>query len=418
MSRTKRWVFSLLILAMGLLVAWRILVVGMSDHYTRKAGLGDPQAVDSALLWNGSQPRALYLKGYALMETDPESSEEFLRQSIALNPGDADPMESLARLQMQSGRTGQADRLIELAVARMPANKGVRLRAADYWVARGKLDRALSNWTAVLELDRNQGGQIYPLLMRLAGNPKTLGVFRELMQSPPSWWDDFFAYLAANAGKLETVVNVATLRHATEVPLSARERALLVERLQKEQQWPEAYLVWINGLDKEQRRYLGSVFDGGFELPPGEGGFFWHFPEHKAWIIRRKHTYGGEGEKSLHILYRGEPTPVHQVHQYLLLGKGRYLLQLRARVDRLRIPTGLQWVVRCAEDNGRVLGASSPLVGASDWEMQQFRFEVPDSLDCRGQVLRLEISDAGAGLPLVEGEVWFDRISIRKLPRE
>ncbi len=417
MSGTRRLVFSLLIAAMGLLVAWRVLVTGMSDHYTRQASLGDRQAADAALLWNAAQPRALYFKGRSLMESDPEEAEALLRRSIALNPGDADPMESLARLLLQTDRVPQADRLMELAVERMPANKGVRLRAADYWVARGQLDRALVNWAAVLELDGAQGKRIYPLFMRLAENPSTLGVFRGLMQSPPSWWDDFFAYLAANARRLETVVNVATLRHATETPLSARERAVLVERLQKDQQWPEAYLVWINGLDQKQRRYLGSVFDGGFELPPGEGGFFWHFPEHKSWVMRRKHTYGGEGERSLHILYKGEPTPVNQVYQYLLLGKGKYLFQLRLRVDRLRIPTGLRWVVRCAGGDQRILGAMSPLVGASDWEMQQFSFDVPDSRDCRGQMLRLEISDSGAERPVVEGEVWFDRISIRKLAR-
>jgi tetratricopeptide (TPR) repeat protein len=416
MSRGKRIAFSMLIFFMGLLLAWRILVTGLGDHYVRKAQLGDERAVDTALLWNGSQPRALYFKGQALMDTDPAKAAELLRRAIALNPGDAEPMEVLARLLLQTGKPDQADRLMLLAIERMPASKDVRLRAADYWVARGRLDRAVINWAAVLELDPDQGKRIYPLLARLAGSSATLGVLQDLLQSPPSWWDDFFAYLAKNADRLETVVNVATLRHASKAPLSAKERALLVERLQKEQQWPEAYLVWINGLTPEQRRYLGSVFDGGFELPPGDGGFFWRFPEHKSLIIRRKHTYGGEGEKSLHILYRGKPTLPRQVYQRLLLGKGRYLLQLRLRVDRLRITGGLQWVVRCAGGDGRLLGATLPLVGASDWDMQQAVFSVPDTPDCRGQILRLEISEAGNELPVVEGEVWFDRISVRKMP--
>ncbi|WP_456375046.1 tetratricopeptide repeat protein [Thiolapillus sp.] len=415
MQRRKHVVFSLLILFMGLLLAWRILVTGLGDHYTRKARLGDAQAVDSALLWNGNQPRALYLKGRLLMETDPQKAIDLLRRAIVLNPGDAEPMQVLANLLLQSGKPDQADSLMVLAIERMPANKDVRFRAADYWMARGDLDKAVQNWAAVLELDSDQGKRIYPLLANLAENPATRGVLNRLLQSPPSWWNGFFAYLAKHAERLETVVRIATLRHASKTPLSDEERAMLVERLQKEQQWPEAYLVWINGLSQKQRRYLGSVFDGGFELPPGNGGFFWYFPEHKSLIVRRKHTYGGEGEKSLHILYRGQPTPRQQVYQYLLLGKGRYVLQLRQRVDRLRISGGLRWVVRCAGENDRLLGAVLPLVGASDWEMQQATFEVPDAADCRGQVLRLEISDGGDEYPLVEGEVWFDRISIRKM---
>jgi len=414
--KAKHVIFLLLVFFMALLLAWRILVTGLGDHYARKADLGDAQAVDSALLWNSRQPRALYLKGQALMETAPEEASELLRQAIALDPASAEAMEALAHLMLKRGRPEQADRLMALAVERMPASKRVRLGAADYWVERKQLEKAVINWAAALELDPNLGMHIYPLLTHLAENPVTLPFLQSLLQAPPSWWDDFFAHLAHNARRLETVVNVATLRHASKTPLSSRERALLVERLQRDGQWPEAYLVWINGLTPEQRRYLGSVFDGGFELAPGEGGFFWHFPDSPSLIIRRKHTYGSEGEKSLHILYRGQSAPLKQVYQYLLLGKGQYLLQLRLRVDRLRLPGGLRWVIRCTGNEDRMLGATPLLVGASDWTSQQVQFSVPDTPECRSQLLRLEISRSGDAPPVAEGEVWFDRISIRKLP--
>ncbi|BAO43669.1 tetratricopeptide repeat protein [Thiolapillus brandeum] len=416
MSKKKRLVFSLLLMAMGLLLAWRILVVGLGDHFARKAQLGDKEAVDSALMWNSNNPKALFLKGYYLRDKDPKSAMELLRQAIVLNPGDGPAMQSLAWLLLKQQQPEQADGMMLLAVERMPASKTIHLQAAEYWLSRGKIDRAVENWATALELDSKLGARIYPMLARLAENPATLGVLKKLLQAPPPWWDDFFEYLATNTRKLETLVNVATLRHATEKPLSGRERELLVERLQKEAQWPEAYLVWINGLTPEQHRYLGSVFDGGFEIPPGKGGFFWQFPENNAWLIRRKHTYGSEGEKSLHILYKGSNTPVKQVYQYLLLGKGEYLLQLRFRVDRLRIASGLHWVVRCAGGEERILGSTTPLVGASDWDLQQLHFKVPNTRDCRGQLLRLEISDAQGDSQSVEGEVWFDRFSIRKLP--
>jgi tetratricopeptide (TPR) repeat protein len=412
----KKHIFTVLVVSMALLLAWRILVVGLGDHYARKALLGDKKAVDTALLWNEKHPKALYLKGKSLAKTEPEKAVSLLRQAIMLNPGDAAPMDVLARVLLKMGKQQQADEMMVLAVQRMPASKRIRLSAAEYWGLRQQLPKALENWAAALELDKKLGKRIYPLLMRLAENDKALGVFLPLAKSPPSWWDDFFEYLVLNTKKLETVVNLATLRHSTKVALSKRERALLVERLQKDEQWPEAYLVWINGLSEKQRRYLGSVFDGGFETPAGNAGFGWHFPEDKSWIVRRKHTYGVEGEKGLHILYKGEDTPAYQVFQYLLLGKGEYLLQLKLRVDRLRISTGLQWVVRCAGDNGKVLGATLPLVGASDWDSQQLKFKVPDSQSCRGQILRLEISDSQGDRQIMKGEVWFDRLSIRKLP--
>ena len=412
----KKHIFTVLVVSMALLLAWRILVVGLGDHYARKALLGNEKATDTALLWNGKHPKALYLKGKSLVTTDPEQAVKLLRQSIRLNPGDAAPMDVLARLLLKMGKQQQADEMMNLAVERMPASKRIRLSAAEYWVTRQQLPKAVENWAAALELDNNLGKRIYPLLMRLAENDKAIGVFVPLVKSPPNWWDDFFEYLVRNTKRLDTVVNLATLRHSTKVALSKRERALLVERLQTDKQWPEAYLVWINGLSEKQRRYLGSVFDGGFETPPGNAGFGWNFPEDKSWIVRRKHTYGVEGEKGLHILYKGEDTPVHQVYQYLLLGEGEYLLQLKTRVDRLRISSGLHWVVRCVGEKGKLLGATLPLVGASDWGSQQVKFKVPDALDCRGQILRLEISDSKSDRQIVKGEVWFDRLSIRKLP--
>ncbi len=414
-TKQKRLAFSLFLLVMGLLLAWRILVVGLGDHFARKALLGDKEAVDTALMWNSSNPQALFLKGYYLRDKDPETAANLLREAIVLNPGNGRAMQALAGLLLEQKQPEQADSMMQLAIERMPADKALRLQAAQYWLRRGELEQAVDNWAAALELDRTLGTRIYPALARMTENPDALDILKKLMQAPPSWWDDFFAYLARNEKRLATVVNVATLRHASETPLSTRERDLLVERLQQEQKWPEAYLVWTNGLSDEQRRYLGSVFDGGFELPPGEGGFFWRFPENDAWLIRRKHTYGSEGEKSLHILYRGNNAPVNQVYQYLLLGPGQYLLQLRFRVDRLRMATGLHWVVRCAENEALVLGATTPLVGASDWDMQQLRFQVPNSRGCRGQLLRLEISDAQGKPQAIEGELWFDRFSIRKL---
>ncbi|WP_456415032.1 tetratricopeptide repeat protein [Thiolapillus sp.] len=403
------------VLLIALLIAWRMLASGLGEHYVRQALLGDEQAVDQALLWNPEHPVALYLKGKALMPDERVRAEQLLRKAVALNPGNAAPMEMLAYLLLDQGKQQQADEMIVLAVRRMPAHKNIRLNAARYWVERGELAHAMENWAVALELDPGLGDRIFPVLSRIAGNEQSVGMFQSLAEAPPPWWDAFFEYLSKHAKKLETVVAVASIRHASAVPLSRTERKLLVERLQQDQQWAEAYLVWINGLDATQRSYLGSVFDGGFELPPANAGFGWHFPQDKAWVIRRKHTYGAEGEKSLHVLYKGENTPRKQLYQPLLLSKGQYVASLRTRVDRLRIQGGLKWVVRCMGDEEKLLGEGPLLVGASDWETQRFRFMVPDDKACTGQLLRLEMVVEGADEQIVEGELWFDRLSIRKL---
>ncbi|WP_456380785.1 tetratricopeptide repeat protein [Thiolapillus sp.] len=415
LSKVKTVAVRISVLLIVLLVAWRILVSGLGEHFVRQALLGDEQAVDQALLWNPDHPVALYLKGKALMQDDRDRAEQLLRKAIVLNPGNAAPMEVLAQLLLDKGKLEEADRMISLAVRQMPAHKNIRLNAARYWVERGQLVRAMENWAVALELDPGLGNRIYPALSQIAENQQSLGMFKFLTDAPPPWWDAFFEYLSKHAKKLETVVAVASIRHASPAPLSRTERNLLVERLQQDQQWAEAYLVWINGLDVTERRYLGSVFDGGFELPPANAGFGWHFPEDEAWVIRRKHTYGAEGEKALYINYKGGITPKKQVYQPLLLSKGHYAMSMRIRADRLRIQGGLQWVVRCMGDDARLLGEGALLVGASDWETQQFTFEVPGDKACTGQLLRLEMVGKNGDERIVEGELWFERLSIRKL---
>ncbi|HID44767.1 MAG TPA: hypothetical protein EYP34_03290 [Chromatiaceae bacterium] len=413
--RLKRLFLRGFLLLVAFLLAWKILIHGLGEHFTRQAVLGDEKAIDKALLWNPDQPTALYSKARSLMQSEPEKAEELLRRSISLNPGNAVPMEMLARLLLDRNQVADADAMIDLAVRRMPARKDIQLGAARYWVKRGNLSRALQNWAAVLKLDPAMGSRIYPTLIRIAENSQSVDKFKYLAEAPPVWWDDFFKYLSEHARKLETVVTIASMRHASKVPLSRVERDELVKRLQQDHQWPEAYLVWINGLNAEERRYLGSVFDGGFELPPANTGFGWHFPENKAWMIRRKNTYGAEGEKALHIFYKGESTPGSQLYQPLLLSAGRYAMNMRTRVDRLRVQGGIRWVLRCAGDESRVLGEGPLLVGASDWETQQFMFEVPNDKACAGQLLRLEVVGSDTDDQIVEGEVWFDRLSIRKM---
>lgn len=414
-SKAKATVARVFVLLLLLLIAWKVLVSGLGEHYVRQALLGNDKAIDWALMWNPEQPTALYLKGRALMQSDPTQAQQLLAKAIALNPGNAAPMEALARLLLGKNEIAAADQMINFAVERMPARKDIRLSAARYWVQRGQLEKALENWAAALELDPGLGSEIYPTLTRIAENQQSVAMFNSLAEAPPPWWDAFFKYLSEHAKQLQSVVAVASIRHASKVPLSKAERTLLVDRLQRDRQWAEAYLVWINGLDVEERRYLGSVFDGGFELSPANAGFGWHFPDDKAWVIRRKHTYGAEVEKALHIYYPGKDTPQTQVYQPLLLGKGRYIMQMRSRVDSLRIHGGLQWVVRCIGDEEALLGEGPLLVGGSDWETQQFTFAVPDDIACTGQLLRLETVRMDRDDGSVEGEVWFDRLSIRKL---
>lgn len=296
---------SILVLLL-LLVAWRVIVTGVSNYYVDQANAGDVTALDKALSWNKSNTEALYLKGWQLRATAPDRALELFRASLRGNPADARPLVALVSVLQNKDRLEEADVMMQEATMRMPANKSVRLHAANYWVSRNKLDQAIADWDAVLSLDAGMGSKVYPLLIQLAEVPEARGLLKPLTDKPPQWWEGFFSFLAKEAKQLDTVIAVATLRHQSKVPLSAEERRQFVKRLKKDNQWAEAYLVWVNGLSSKQRRYLGSVFDGGFELEPANHGFGWFFPESKGVIARPQHSYGIDGMKALRLIFKGD----------------------------------------------------------------------------------------------------------------
>lgn len=407
--------YRVLALVLVLFVSWRLMVLGMSEHYVRQALEGDVTALDKALSWNGSHPKALYLKAKQLVGTDPEQAERLLKKSILENPVDGRPVAVLAQLMLAKGETEKADALMDQAIRLMPAHKTLRLYVARYWAQRERWGKALDNWRAALTTDPALGKEIFPVLLQVAEIEAARPLLKSLTQDPPAWWDQFFDYLAQKVIDPETLITVATMRHLSDVPLSKSERKSLVGRLQKDGQWPEAYLVWINGLTDEQRRHLGGIYDGGFELAPANEGFGWHFPTMKGLLVNRQHTYDIQGKKALHLIFKDKEMRFHHLYQPLFIAPGNHVFRARVRTDRLQTRGGLKWVLRCAGDTDIVLGESNRLLGSSEWRMITFRFAVPESSQCSGQLLRLESTGRNTYDHKLKGEIWFDRLAIRSV---
>jgi hypothetical protein len=305
---------------------------------------------------------------------------------------------------------------MDQATRLMPAHKTLRRYAARYWALRERWDKALENWRAALTTDPSLGKEIFPVLLTVAEIEAARPLLKSLIQDPPVWWDRFFEYLAKKAIDPETLIAVATMRHLSDVPLSENERKYLVRRLKQEGQWPEAYLVWINGLTDEQRRYLGGIYDGGFELEPANEGFGWYFPDMKSLVVNRQHAYGIQGKKALHLIFKNREMRFQHLYQPLFLAPGNHAFRASVRTDRLQARGGLRWVLRCAGDTDIVLGESNRLLGSGEWRTITFRFAVPESSQCSGQLLRLESTGQTSYDHKLKGEIWFDRLAIRSVP--
>ncbi len=122
---------------------------------------------------------------------------------------------------------------------------------------------------------------------------------------------------------------------------------------------------------------------------------------------------GGAGG-ALHVQsYRGRVV-FRKVSKLLVLPPGKYVLDGREKAAAFDTERGTVWRIHCAGPKPRVLGASQPLKGTTDWQAFDAAFEVPADT-CPAQWLRLEI-DARVDLEkdVGGGSIWFDDLSIKR----
>ncbi|AGA91381.1 hypothetical protein Thimo_2661 [Thioflavicoccus mobilis 8321] len=410
MNKLLRFFVALL----GIVVIWRILATGIASHYAARVAEGDDQALERALAWAPNQPLAVLADAIDLVRTDPVSARERLQEAYSYDPTNPRPLVILARFALGDGQIEQADALMESAFKLAPAEPNNLEQIGVYWATRGELKKAVSYWSLTLEADPARSKQIFPILMDVVEDPRRRAVIRPLALSPPSWWDRFFAEVAQRALDVETVRALYGLRReAVAAPVSTVERTAYVSRLQREGIVTEAYLVWVNGLTPEERRYLGLLYDGGFELEPSQWGFGWVVLRASGVDVENATTYGVQGARALHVRFVDRKQRFRHLFQRLFLDPGNYRLTGRVRPEALDTLGGLRWQVNCLLPETAKLGESERFLGASDWRSFAFDFVVPEG--CVYQEVRLVSTGRRSFEHRMNGAVWFDALGIRKI---
>lgn len=398
-----------LVLIVGIL-AWRALVTGLANYY---AAQDTPEADAGTLRWRSDQPEALSRQGQALAERDPAEAESLLQAAIWANPTDAMTYLALAELWQQAGFTAKAAGLMTIADLLGPMRPPVLARSAAFWVKQSRLDLTLARWNVLLRNRPENSTRLFPVFLELAANPLTQPFLQPLLAQPPEWWDGFFAYAARTAVQTETVAFLYQNRNRDGALPTVAEQQVYLSRLWKEERWLEAYLTWLSGLDEPQQSGLGNLYNGNFDLPITNAGFDWRVTSPQGAIVETIETYNARGGKALHVSFNGERVHFRHLYQYLYLEPGRYQFQGRVRVDSLQSARGLRWRLRCVNAKIPLLAESEPFVGSDDWRSFKTSFTVPEQ-GCPLQILRLEL-DGRAELEFeVQGDVWFDDLSISR----
>jgi len=397
---------------LALLVVWRTIAVGMGQYYAGELqNQSDPRA---ALLWNPANPWSLYLSGKATWNYDPQAALIDIRTSLAGNPANGYAAMTFALAEQTSGNT--PDGAVDFASRVMPGYADVRLQAAYYWFSRGRYARGVENWSAAVLARPSLKPDIFPAMMEILESPGGMDFVSGLTTEPPAWWPEFFSYVSANAGRLQTMPQLYALRKRARKPVSETERNVYADWLIDHGRWPEAYVTWINGLNLSGggQRHIGQPYNGSFEQPFRKGTFNWKTTNHRGLEVDAAPTFGAAGSKALRVRFYGEPLQFDYLRQFELLMPGHYRLQGRAHVDTLRATQGIQWSIECSPDGGNPLGSSERFVGSRPWHDFAFEFDVPEK-KCAGQILRLHASGGSVDDLTIQGTIWFDNLRIMRL---
>ena len=187
------------------ILSGRIVVSGIAEYYLQDAYDGNAQAIGAVNSWQPDNPKGVYLKAKSLEHSEPEESVRYLHRALSGNPADVRPMAMLARIKSLTGDAAQADELMLLASKSMPANKSLHLRAANYWIGRDDLERALHEWSIALTIAPALGKQLFPLFVRLLENTDTRYLLQPFAIDKPTWWENYFVYATTNASDEEIV---------------------------------------------------------------------------------------------------------------------------------------------------------------------------------------------------------------------
>lgn len=407
MARIIKW--GLFILLAGFL-AWRIVVLGMSEYYATEGG---KESGAKALEWHASHPAGLLKAASDMLSTDPHRAESLLRQAIRENPGDGRNWMALALLYEKREDAARARLAVTRATELSPMQSGVQLDAGAFWLRHNRADIAIKNWDRAMRVRGELHAKIFPLFLRIAEDPRLRPLFAPVVAEEPGWWKGFYQYVAANALSLDAVRDLYQMREKAGGKSMSDERKPLLARLQKEGRWLEAYFIWLNSLSREKVGSLGNLFNGNFEQGISNEGFDWIAPKVHGAMVEDAPTYGTTGSKALHVALDGQRLRFEHLYQYLMLDPGKYFLRGRVRLDSLQSEKGLQWVVRCNPSPAEPLGKSEYFVGTDQWKHFSSNFEVPEE-GCPVQVLRLELGGRSTLDFIAEGSIWFDDMEIEK----
>ncbi|HPQ94698.1 MAG: hypothetical protein KDI44_08645 [Thiothrix sp.] len=411
-----KWVYRLFLLSVLAILAWyslawRTASIGPSDFI-------DTNPLREPVTWNGS-PLAhpdtwVKLSIQALAQGDEEKAYQEAVSALYYNPGNSRAAVQLMAIFKRRNQDDNAQKMAVLASNLWRADAYMHAQLANFWLSQNQPERVMNEWSQLIIHDPGKyQKELFPVFKTTLENSDGFTLLQPYMLAPPSWWNAFFSYLINQNTAADLITAIYQQRLQSETPISNSERRSLVRYLLKEQQYSQAYFLWLSGLDTESLKLNGIVHDGGFEGNSYNSGFDWQYRNQNGVKFTVTSTSGAKGKRALNLKLNAKNLNFQNLSQLLQIPPGStYQLSFNYRLDRLETDGGLSWRIRCLENN-QIIAESRPLSGRTSWNIVSLPFEVPPE-GCSAQLLRLEASSPYAHRRNFKGSLWLDQIGISR----
>jgi len=401
--QVRRLLIGTVILAGSAVALWRVLSLGIADHYARS----DPAR---ALQWRSDHPLALTLRAEQLIEEgDLPAARDTAQRALRADPLQWRAYRVLAELAERSGEPGRAYALYRIAARHQPRDAATRVWLFNHHIAAGQAALAVSDLDALLRARPQLIPALSGIITGVATRPETQAAFVDALVRQPPWRATVVPMLVRQASDLDGLARLIEALRRSPVGLDASTHGDWVERLIRERRYDQAYLHWVGALPDDRRKVIGNVYNGDFGHRPTDAGFDWRIESVAG--AHQDILDSGTGA-ALRLSFDDQRVPFRHLSQLLLLPPGHYRLAGKARAEALRSSVGLAWTLSCAEDDN-IIATSEPLRGEHDWRSFTVDFSVPEAR-CVAQWLRLVSAARLASEQRISGSLWVDELSVTR----
>ncbi len=339
--------------------------------------------------------------------TDP-SDVSALACAVAVNPRLASVWIELGLQAETSGDLPKAEKCL-LAAARASRAYEPNWSLANFYFRRNDPERFWPWARKAAEMAYLPQTALFRLSLRLGRDPVL--VLERVLPKHPGVLAQYLGFLLQ-----EDLLDGAGRAFDELLPLANREHARLFavycERLLEAGRVDAAVTVWnascergilpFAPLDPSRGR---SLTNGGFDHPPGAGGFDWRVAGANGLT-----TGLTESPRALRITLSGKQAErIRILQQALPVQPGRrYRLTCWARGMGAPRQSGLRWIVE-PWNGSREIAAAEMQAEEASWRQSTFDFEVPDNVN----LVRLALDYRRTqGSTRIEGDLWVRQASL------